>query len=924
MARLAHLARGLGALVLLAALVAGIPWALWHFVGWPLPHHVPTAAQIGHALDRHGIPARALVDALAVVVWLTWAVLLASVAAEIPAALAGRRARRLPVAGVFQPLTGRLVAAVVVACLALAPRPAPSQPAGSPGGGLVALRRPVAAFVLTGDSRQAAPNAPPTSPPGADPAPTGSEPSTPAPGPAAGAARTYVVQRGDTLWGIAERELGDPLDWSQIYQLNEGRLQPGGVALTDPHWIDPGWTLLLPPPTTTQPATAPPATATPQPTPSPTAPVPAPAPTSPPPTAPATTVGPRDAHRAAPSPVGARPVEAPVQLPTGAVIAGSFATGVLSALAAQRLRRRRAYRPGPPRSGVRLVAPERPQGLHDLLTTLGASRQDDDRDVGASTPPAPPPLSVVPEDEAIIRPDLIDVAHREGQVVRLALGNWPGLQLRGPGAQGALRAWLAALVTRDGPYAGEILLPAELGGRLLPGVDLPSVHHHDGVEALLTRLEAAAIGRTRRLEDAEVDDAASYRHRSPEDPFPLQLAVVGDVTVAAEARWRAFLATATRLGFAALQLGPEDDRATSPGFGEPYLVVGGDGRIQHAAPEELAELLAGATAFGLDPRTAADLLAPVAAVHNDTEPEQPVLPVHPVQANLDGGDAADPVVTPGAMPPPAEPDWPMGDTDREPRRGVIRVRLLGPAWVEAWDEEITSGLRASAYALLAWYALHPDGASAEAATDALWPDADPRRGRERFWTALGNLRSRLHGPGKDGVEVLTKSNDLYRPDPAVLEVDLWRFETALGDAAHADEPAQVTNALERAAGAYGGDFCPALDAIWVEPVREDLHRRAIDAHLRLAELYAAEQPERALGVLERTIELDPICEEAYRRLIALQDNLDRRDAARRTWRLLQGRLAQLDLDPEETTEHLVHELFSARPATIARLPATRH
>jgi DNA-binding SARP family transcriptional activator len=59
--------------------------------------------------------------------------------------------------------------------------------------------------------------------------------------------RTYVVQRGDTLWGIAERQLGDPLDWSEIYQLNEGRAQPDGRALTDPHWIYPGWTLVLPP-----------------------------------------------------------------------------------------------------------------------------------------------------------------------------------------------------------------------------------------------------------------------------------------------------------------------------------------------------------------------------------------------------------------------------------------------------------------------------------------------------------------------------------------------------------------------------------------------------------------------------------------------------------------------------------------------------
>ncbi|MDA8285879.1 MAG: LysM peptidoglycan-binding domain-containing protein, partial [Actinomycetota bacterium] len=273
--RVIRVAKGLAALVALAVLVGGIPWALWHFIGWPLPHHVPTAAQVGRALERQGIPAQALIDALAVVVWICWASLVASIAAEAPAALCGRRARRLPVAGIFQPLTGRLVAAAVVAGLALAPRPVQPGTASSRSAlGAVVAGRPVAALVVT----DAASRPPATSPnPSAtSPSPTAAPPIPSTDGPAAVTLTPYVVQRGDTLWGIAERVLGDPLRWSEIYQLNAGRPQPDGVSLDNPHWIDPGWTLLLPSPTPPPPGPAPVPLTTPPPTTSPPSPTAAP------------------------------------------------------------------------------------------------------------------------------------------------------------------------------------------------------------------------------------------------------------------------------------------------------------------------------------------------------------------------------------------------------------------------------------------------------------------------------------------------------------------------------------------------------------------------------------------------------------------------------------------------------------------------
>ncbi|NHB84717.1 LysM peptidoglycan-binding domain-containing protein [Tessaracoccus sp. HDW20] len=48
-----------------------------------------------------------------------------------------------------------------------------------------------------------------------------------------------VVQRGDSLWAIAERVLGDGARWPEIHELNRG-------MIADPDEIEIGWVLALP------------------------------------------------------------------------------------------------------------------------------------------------------------------------------------------------------------------------------------------------------------------------------------------------------------------------------------------------------------------------------------------------------------------------------------------------------------------------------------------------------------------------------------------------------------------------------------------------------------------------------------------------------------------------------------------------------
>lgn len=253
--------RALASLAALAAVLVGVPWFLARFadprpllaVDWPRVVSGPPDAEL-------------LVALLGLLGWAAWAYLTAAVVLEAASLLSRRRlAVTLPGTGWLRPTVAALLVAAaaspVVAASAdpgTATPPAPgtrdpaaekSDPDESPDessthvvGAGEELWDIAEQQLGSGDRWREIVEANP----GLD-ATARLEPGTrlrlperPDAARAAGTAETrVVVQRGDTLWGIAEQALGDPLRWPEIHEANR-------ELVADPDEIQVGWVLRLP------------------------------------------------------------------------------------------------------------------------------------------------------------------------------------------------------------------------------------------------------------------------------------------------------------------------------------------------------------------------------------------------------------------------------------------------------------------------------------------------------------------------------------------------------------------------------------------------------------------------------------------------------------------------------------------------------
>ena len=499
---------------------------------------------------------------------------------------------------------------------------------------------------------------------------------------------------------------------------------------------------------------------------------------------------------------------------------------------------------------------------------------------------------------------VLEVGTRNDQPVLLDLNRLGHLDLAGPSALNIVRAWCVALMTANERGSCELLTTKPTARSLFPDLTPTTmIRATNDPEALVRMVEAEILGRSRSLADADLADVSAYRQARPEDPFPFILVVLDELPETLQARRRAIIEAIPRVGIGILTLGVEASAAR--------IATDANRQVISASPAELNDKLFHSMLFGLQGFEATELIAALAASQDEGMDDDQYVPVNP--------DPSDrPVIG-------ATDGWP--DTEQGPEESpkAIEVRLLGPYQITAHGVEVTKGLRSAAKELLAWYLLRPEGASLETAVDALWPDTEPDLVTKRFWRALGDLRSRLrHNDSLEKEELLIRSGSHYHPKSEEITCDLWKFEIHLTAAARAEDANDVRLALRSAIDIYRGDFVSDLDYLWAEPVREDLHRRALDAHTRLAELEAAQGHEvAAIEVLRHAIQLDRYAEEIYRRLMVFQSRIGERDAILSTWRQLQRSLAELDLDPAQETTRLYRELIRNRDA-LASTPRSSY
>lgn len=779
--------------------------------------------------------------------------------------------------------------------------------------------------------------------------------------PALGHPSSYVVKVGDTLWDIAEDELGSGYRWRDVYELNRGRKFAGGQVLHNPRLIRPGWELDLPahngenPPVTTnlpQPENEPPPQA---------------APSVVPEHQPST----REAEHGRTPTRTQRPL---IELPSGAVVATSFASGLLAAHALAGIRLRRSRRAlaepdeGDPQSLVldlrrRATAPAAGhleaaameiagawQRVHSSLPRFIAAIEERDRAIFLIAKPNS-------EHAATLPPSSMRIVFRdEGDSVRAEVRRpFPPKMVRAEtpletgllapiGTQGRDSAVHIGLLglgqisvegERSGEFVGQTLLSCAadtsaddleiyLLGDLAdvgPSTNLNHVRASAGWDAtpkVLNRIQAELLARARAFMNEGVDDFWSFLATRVDErirgivvvasrPPAALTGVVEAIASQMNALGGAFIAVGWTPIANSLALRVDSKVVLDP----PVLKLPASLRPLLLTPAEMEEAVrivneARPPSWDADLRAEESLETADSSSASEMELAEASEDLDRELTSTDNPDDAPGVAEP-TLKVEDEPPLLLDDIPETPTEGQLEVRAFGNFSIVKDGRLIEKGMRTASKELLAYLVAQPQGAIRDRMIEDLRPEVDSEAAGLQLNKALYFLKRRT---GSGRTDHISHVGDLYRLDFKYWWTDVAAFEsilTAAGSLAAEDAIAQLSAALDL----YRGPLFDDCYYSWAETPRNRYRSLFVKSSARLANLMMEYgESDDAISALDRAIDVDPVNEDLYRRAMAIEGRIGRSKAVVKRFNKLEAILQdELDVDPDEETSALLRQIM---------------
>jgi DNA-binding SARP family transcriptional activator len=273
--------------------------------------------------------------------------------------------------------------------------------------------------------------------------------------------------------------------------------------------------------------------------------------------------------------------------------------------------------------------------------------------------------------------------------------------------------------------------------------------------------------------------------------------------------------------------------------------------------------------------------------------------------------------------------------------GLLRLAVLG--YPEAFHDSsrLTFSLR-KALALLIYLAVERGMYPRSKLAAFLWPDSEPHDARTALRNALALLRSLLSDPGAAAAQHthLLSWHDLLGLDPqAPLELDLDVVQQAYQQAQlfstvppleqRASQVATFQHALSLVRGPFLDGFWLREEAPFDEWHLQQQHQWQMRLQLIAEQLSAwqeeAGELEQAQATLTRWLALDPLEEEAYRRLMRVHLAQGDATAALQVYAVGRARLAEaLQVKPSAETVALAARIRASqarRPGSLSSRPS---